>query len=324
MRRLLRIIQIHNLSLHHQETKFKYSCLVFNSFLLFFFFLVTPYELMYYYYFQSDQRTLPLDIDNDVASNDSESSISGPRLSTALPRSIGEVANTDSRKNVTRSPQRTKSCAPEVSEYNPNCEILKHRIDHALNLWRSLQQKIVGTPFNKTYLLLDGANKFFEAITTNQAIDPSPLEILVAKYFDKANTFTSLQSSFSSCMAPQQHDKKLTEYKIQLDDQLKVEDELLAHGGALKDGLVNTNSKITELQEELKRLFTNKKELKASALENDEKLSSQKVIISNIREEISSVETSHTLSNADTKSLELLEQELRTACDELENYNWKY
>ena len=39
---------------------------------------------------------------------------------------------------------------------------------------------------------------------------------------------------------------------------------------------------------------------------------------------ISSVETSHTLSNADTESLELLEQELRTARDELENYNWKY
>ena len=62
------------------------------------------YYYYYYYYFQSDQRTLPLDIDNDVASNDSESSISDPRSSTALPRSIGEVANTDSRKNVTRSP----------------------------------------------------------------------------------------------------------------------------------------------------------------------------------------------------------------------------
>ena len=125
-------------------------------------------------------------------------------------------------------------------------------------------------------------------------------------------------------MTLKQCDKKLTEYKLQLNDQLKVEGELLAHGGALKDGLVNTNSKITELQEELKRLFTHKKELEASALENDEKLSSQKVIISNIQEEISSVETSHTLSNADTKSLELLEQELRTARDELENYNWKY
>ena len=84
------------------------------------------------------------------------------------------MANTDSRKNVTRSPQRTKSCSPEVSEYNPNDEILKLRIDLALNLWRSLQQKIVRTPFNKRYLLLDGANKIFEAITTNQAIDPSP------------------------------------------------------------------------------------------------------------------------------------------------------
>ena len=83
-------------------------------------------------------------------------------------------------------------------------------------------------------------------------------------------------------MTPKQRDKKLTEYKIQLDDQLKVEGELLAHGGTLNDGLVNTNSKIAELQEELKRLFTHKKELEASALENDEKLSSQKVIISNI------------------------------------------
>ena len=195
---------------------------------------------------------MPLDIDNDVALNDSESSIFGPWSSTALPRSIGEVANTDSRKNVTRSPQRTKSCAPEISEYNPNDEILKRHIDLALNLWKSLQQKIVRTPFNNTYLLLDRANKIFEAITTNQAVDPSPLETLVAEYFDKANTFTSLQSSFSSCMMLEQRDKKLTEYKIQLDDQLKVEDELLAHGEALKDGLVNTHSKIIELQEELK------------------------------------------------------------------------
>ena len=69
---------------------------------------------------------------------------------------------------------------------------------------------------------------------------------------NKAHTFTSLQSSFSSCMTPELRDKKLTEYKIQLDDQLKVEGELLAHGGALKDGLVNTNSKIAKLQEELK------------------------------------------------------------------------
>ena len=125
-------------------------------------------------------------------------------------------------------------------------------------------------------------------------------------------------------MTLEQRDKKLARYKIQLDDQLKVEGELLAHGEALKDGLVNTHSKITELQEELKRLFAHKKELEVSALENDEMLSSQKVIISNIQEEISSIETSHTLSNADTESLELLEQELRTARDELENYNWKY
>ena len=89
--------------------------------------------------------------------------------------------------------------------------------------------------------------KTVKAITTNQAIDPSPLETLVAEYFDKANTFTSLQSSFSSCMTLEQRDKKLAGYKIQLDDQRKVEAELLAHGEALKDGLVNTHSKITEL-----------------------------------------------------------------------------
>nr|POF19203.1 hypothetical protein CFP56_68254 [Quercus suber] len=159
---------------------------------------------------QSDQRTLQLDIDNNVASNGSESSISGPRSSTTLPRSIS-------------------------------------RIDLALNLWKSLQQKIVRTPFNKTYLLLDGAKRIFDAITANQAIDPSPLETLVAEYFDKANTFTSPQSSFSLCMTLEQRDKKLTEYKIQLDNQLKVEGELLANGEALKDGLVNTNTKITEL-----------------------------------------------------------------------------
>ena len=67
-------------------------------------------------------------------------------------------------------------------------------------------------------------------------------------------------------MTLEQRDKKLARYKIQLDDQLKVEGELLAHGEALKDGLVNTHSKITELQEELKQLFTTRKNLKLPPL----------------------------------------------------------
>ena len=53
-------------------------------------------------------------------------------------------------------------------------------------------------------------------------------------------------------MTIEQRDKKLTKYKNQLDDHLKVEAELLAHSEALNDGLVNTNSKIIEFQEELK------------------------------------------------------------------------
>ena len=79
-----------------------------------------------------------------------------------------------------------------------------------------------------------------------------------------------------------------------------------------------------ELHEELGHLSNHKKELEASIPNNDEKLSNQSSIISNIQDEISFIETAPSLSNADIESLQLLNQGLETARDELENYNWKY
>jgi chromosome segregation ATPase len=53
---------------------------------------------------------------------------------------------------------------------------------------------------------------------------------------------------------------------------------------------VNADSKIAELQEQLERLTNHKKELEVSTLKNDEKLSSKRSEVSNIRAEISTIE----------------------------------
>lgn len=87
--------------------------------------------------------------------------------------------------------------------------ILRNRINLALNLRKNLQQRIARTPFHEAPLLMGEAQKIFNAIVANKAIDPSPLRSLVADYFEKARSFESLQSSFSKSVMSEQCDKQL-------------------------------------------------------------------------------------------------------------------
>lgn len=73
---------------------------------------------------------------------------------------------------------------------------------------------------------------------------------------------------------------------------------------------MSAEARIVKVQEELEHLSNRKKDLEASILNNDEKLSNQSSIISNIQEEISFMETALSLSNADIESLQLLKQGL--------------
>ena len=122
----------------------------------------------------------------------------------------------------------------------------------------------------------------------------------------------------------EQRDKQLTDCNFRLAEQSTIKNELLACGETLRDGLLSVKARIVELHEELEHLSNHKKDLEASILNNDEKLSNQSSIISNIQDEISFIETAPSLSNANIESLQLLNQGLETARDELENYNWKY
>ena len=253
-----------------------------------------------------------------VTSIDSETSISGPR---SIAISMGNVTQMPSTKFMERT---VSSDIPEDSVYRAEDVILKNRIDLALNLWKSLQQRIARTPFEKAPSLMGEAQKIFDAIAANKAIDPSPLQGLVADYFEKARSFESLKSCFSSSVMSEQRDKQLTDCNFRLAEQSTIKNDLLACGETLRDGLASVEARIMELHEELEHLSNHKKELEASIPNNDEKLSNQSSIISNIQDEISFIETAPSLSNADIESLQLLNQGLETARDELENYNWKY
>nr|POE55179.1 hypothetical protein CFP56_02181 [Quercus suber] len=225
----------------------------------------------------------------------------------------------------TKFMERTVSSdIPEDSVYRAENVILRNRIDLALNLWKNLQQRIVRTPFEKAPSLMGEAQKIFDAIAANKAMDPSPLQSLVADYFEKARSFESLQSSFSTSVMSEQRDKQLADCNFRLAEQSTIKNELIACGEIFRDGLASVEAKTVQLQEKLEHLSNRKKDLKASILNNDEKLSNQSSIISNIQDEISFIETTPSLSNADIESLQFLKQGLETARDELENYNRKY
>ena len=78
-----------------------------------------------------------------MTSIDSETSISGPR---PIAISAGNVTQMPSTKFMERI---MSSDIPEDSVYCAEDVILKNRIDLALNLWKSLQQRIARTPFEK-------------------------------------------------------------------------------------------------------------------------------------------------------------------------------
>ncbi|KAK7850862.1 hypothetical protein CFP56_043535 [Quercus suber] len=162
---------------------------------------------------------------------------------------------------------------------------LRNRIDLALNLWKSLQQRIARTPFKKAPSLMREAQKIFDAIAANKAMDPSPLQSLVADYFEKAKSFELLQSSFSTSVMSEQRDKQLADCNFRLAEQSTIKNELIACGETLSDGLTSVEAKTVELQEELEHLSNRKKDFKASILNNDEKLSNQSSIISSIQDE---------------------------------------
>nr|POF09193.1 hypothetical protein CFP56_41189 [Quercus suber] len=253
-----------------------------------------------------------------MTSIDSETSISGPR---SIAVSVGNVTQMPNTKFMERT---VSSDIPEDSVYRAEDVILRNRIDLALNLWKSLQQRIVRTPFKKAPSLMREAQKIFDAIAANKAMDPSPLQSLVADYFEKAKSFELLQSSFSTSLMSEQRDKQLADCNFRLAEQSTIKNELIACGETLSDGLMSVEARMVELQEELEHLSNRKEDYKASILNNDEKLSNQSSIVSSIQDEISFIENAPSLSNADIESLQLLEQGLETARDELENYNWKY
>ncbi len=69
---------------------------------------------------------------------------------------------------------------------------INNLVNLALTLWRSLQQRITKTSFNKAPLLANDAQKLLDVIAENRAIDPSLLQNLVIDYFEKARNFNSL------------------------------------------------------------------------------------------------------------------------------------
>nr|POF21226.1 hypothetical protein CFP56_27005 [Quercus suber] len=234
---------------------------------------------------QPGQQAINIVNSDKVTSIDSETSISGPR---PIAVSVGNVTQMPSTKFMERT------------------------------------QRIARTPFKKAPSLMGEAQKIFDAIAANKAMDPSPLQSLVADYFEKAKSFELLQSSFSTSVMSEQRDKQLADCNLRLTEQSTIKNELIACGETLSDGLTSVEARTVELQEELEHLSNRKKDFKASILNNDEKLSNQSSIISSIQDEISFIENAPSLSNADIESLQLLKQGLEIARDELENYNWKY
>ena len=190
---------------------------------------------------QLGQQALNTVNSDKTTSIGSETSISGSR---PIAVSVGNVTQMPNTKFMGRT---MSSDISEDSVCYAEEMILRNRIDAALNLWKSLRQRIAKTPFEKAPSLMGEAQKIFDAIAASKAIDPSPLQSLVVDYFEKARSFESLQSSFPMSMMFEQHDKQLTDCNSRLAEQPTIKNEWLACGETLKEGLASVETRIVEL-----------------------------------------------------------------------------
>ena len=167
--------------------------------------------------------------------------------------------------------------------------------------------------FNECLPLLRGKlDELFNDIM-DIGVDPSPLKSQIEKYMESVDHLDVVQRTHSMKISPEVQSECLVIIAPHIDDALHFEGVQANRRQSLKVDLATLDVKQEPLKKELEQLSIQKEQLHNSILEIDE-------IIANKQNDVSRL--TPVLTDVDVKTLETLQEALRTQHDKLACLVW--
>ena len=170
-------------------------------------------------------------------------------------------------------------------------------------------------------LLRGKIDEFFIAIT-KIGVDPSPLKSQTEKYMESVDHLDAVQHTHSMKISSKVQSECLAIVAFQIVDTLNSKGVQENRRQSLKVDLATLDAKHEALKKELEQLGIQKERLHNSILEIDEIITNKQNDVSRLRKEHVIIAQTPMLTNVDVKTLEALQEALRTQRDELACLVW--
>ena len=161
-------------------------------------------------------------------------------------------------------------------------------------------------------LLRGKINELFYAITKT-GVDPSPLKSQIEQYMERLDHLDAMRCTHSMKIFREVQNKRLAIVASQIVDALNSKGVQVNHRQSLKVDLATLDAKQETLKNELEQLDIQKEHLHNSIVEIDKQND-----VSRLRKEHLIIAQTPVLTDVDViKTLETLQEAIRTQCDEL-------
>lgn len=227
------------------------------------------------------------------------------------------------QENLQSIKETSQSTTSIASTFSADDVILESRRNLALHLWKLLQDKLGQADFNDASTFSIEATKIFDAIANLSNIDVFPLRDMTQQYFSKIELYLPLKSEFLSKMTLEWKNEQLEALAIRRNELTLIKDSATTEVELLQSDLINTCSKFTELQEELKHLSTKMAELETSIKQKEYEVLAKEADVSSVCAEIRVVETTEVQDEDTRRTIKLMQEWLEYSRDELRNFIWK-
>ena len=191
----------------------------------------------------------------------------------------------------------------------------------ALMIGECIKEMIIKTSNECLPLLREKLDELFNAIT-KIGVNFSPLKSQIEKYMESVNHLDVVQHTHSMKISPEVQSECLVIVASQIVDALNSKGVQTKHCLSLKVDLATLDAKQEALKKKLKQLAIQKERLYNSILEIDEIITNKQNDVSCLRKEHIIIAQTPVLIDVDVKTLETLQETLRTQCDELACLVW--
>ena len=164
-------------------------------------------------------------------------------------------------------------------------------------------------------------DELFNAIT-KIGVDPSPLKSQIEKYMEIVDHLNSMRCTHSIKIYPEIQSEHLAIVVSQIVDALNSKCIQVNRHQSLKVDLATLNAKQEALKKEMEQLGKQKEHLHNSILEIDEIIANKHNDVSRLRKLHVIIAQTLVLTDVDVKTLETLQEALRTQRDKLACLVW--